>query len=322
MTSSAGRIRQVERRLEQLLASGRPNSLADTAILRDEASAIEDVGLTELAERLRRVATLDDQYVPALGLALTSCRLLRARLPDDAPPAGNWEPLVAARGRRQGGERLVPIGRVTLAEGEAWACARLHYYDLREWLLVAPPPDPPPRDPGDDEIAPRLTQLRLTDLPTHGPGRADDGIAPWLTRPLHALLRWEARLPLGARGDVQMATVVECRWAELPDIREDPFAALRQVLAAGDLLGGKSAYVEHGRLRVISLDAEDAASCVWPDLAMAWAFQDAATSPVWAIAWVDGALVAPLAIVEPGDGTRPARVVHLVHGNPSDKLIG
>jgi hypothetical protein len=293
MTSSAGRIRQVERRLEQLLASGRPNSLADTSILRAEPSALEDVGLTELAERLRRVAALDDQYVPALGLALTSCRLLRARLSDDAPLPGNWEPLVSTRGRRQDVEHLVPIGRVALAEGEAWTCARLRYYDVREWLLITPAPDQPA-----------------------------DGIAPWLTRPFHAFLHWEARLPLGARGDVQLAAVAESRWPELPDVREDPFAPLRQALAAGALPEGKSRLWENGHLRLARLEADDAASCVWPDPAAAEAFRQAATRPVWTVTWVDGPIVAPLAIVEPGDGTRPARVVHLVHGNPSDKLIG
>jgi hypothetical protein len=237
------------------------------------------------------VVALDDTSVPALALALTTCRLLRARLPDDAPPPGNWDPLVATRGRLRDGDRLVPIGRVALAEGEAWACARLHYYDLREWLLLTPPPDQP-----------------------------DDGIAPWLTRPLHALLRWEARLPLSARGDVQVASVAESRWPELPDVREDPFAALRQALAAGDFLSGKAAYLEHGRLRVLRLEAEDAAGCVWPDPATSLAFQDAATQPVWTIAWLDGPLVTPLAIVKPGDGTRPARLVHLVEGNPGDDL--
>src|SRR4051794_34408591 len=128
MQDVAERLGRVEDRLERLLASGWRNVAAEAADLAGEADAPAAPGLPHLAERLRAVAVAPGGAggPPAPPLAAAACRLVRARLPADAAPAGQWADLLQAeKGREPAVERLIPIARMALGDGEAWACVRL-----------------------------------------------------------------------------------------------------------------------------------------------------------------------------------------------------
>ena len=88
------RLRQVEERLERLLTSGWRQSRTEAADLRQDADALAEAGLPELAARIRAVAEANDpaEALQAIALATSACRLLRARLPAEAVPEG-WTPL-------------------------------------------------------------------------------------------------------------------------------------------------------------------------------------------------------------------------------------
>ena len=77
------RLRQVEERLERLLTSGWRQSRTEAADLRQDADALTEAGLPELAARVRAVAEANDsaEALQAIALATSACRLLRARLP-------------------------------------------------------------------------------------------------------------------------------------------------------------------------------------------------------------------------------------------------
>src|SRR5437870_3901374 len=128
MQAMAERLRRVEDRLERLLASGWRNAGAEAADLAGEADGLAALGLAHLAERLRAVAAAPSaaEALPAIALASAACRLLRARLPTDAAPAGRWAHLLQADDPPEtAAERLIPVARMAVGDGEAWACVRL-----------------------------------------------------------------------------------------------------------------------------------------------------------------------------------------------------
>jgi hypothetical protein len=308
------RLRRVEERLERLLVSGWRNAGAEATDLAEEAEALAELGFGELAERLRGVAAAEggSEALRAVTLAATACRLLRARLPAEAP-TGEWLPIGKATRRRGAStERLLPIGRMALEDGEAWACVRLRGTMADDWLLLDPPTLPElASEPARVGLAARLM----------GRGRAaaasDNGSSVWLSRPIEGVLRWRARYPLGASGDVQHCGLSGAAWAGA-DQAEVPLATLRKALAGSPkedrlLLGGW--------LRLKQLDPAEVESYVWPDPAVASAFR-AAGGPVWALAWVQGGPIAPLVLIEPGGVLRKPRLVHLVPGLPGEALVG
>lgn len=178
MPEIAERLRRLEDRLERLLVSGWRNAGAEAAGLAAEGEALAEAGLPELGERLRALAAAGapgepgtDGALPALAMALASCRLLRARLPADAPPPGAWAPLAAPK--KPAADRVVPICRVPApgaAGAEAWACARLRGGYAEDLVLVTP----------------------------------DGGAPTWLRQVLEGGLRWRERHLLGAANEYQI----------------------------------------------------------------------------------------------------------------------
>jgi hypothetical protein len=59
---------------------------------------------------------------------------------------------------------------------------------------------------------------------------------------------------------------------------------------------------------------------VWPDPAAAAVFRSVGAGEVWALAWVDGALVAPLALLKPAGLFQKPQLIHLVPGHPATPL--
>jgi hypothetical protein len=272
--------------LARVLAAGWRNADPDVAALLAETDGLAAVGFAELAGRIRRVGEAPkEDRLGAVALALAATRLLRARLADTATPTGGWKALESSGRRRASSvERLLPVGRVGLGDGEAWACLRLRGF-ASDWVLLDPP--------GRDE--PR----------------------PWLVQQVQGRLRWQARYPLGNRGDVQLVGVEEQRWLPPPEGGEDLLASFREATLVGKLVDEAPLLRTTMKLQARRLAGDDVANYAWPDPASARAFRSAAgSSLVWAITWVEGSLVTPLAAVTYGLASR-ARLVHLVPGNPS-----
>ncbi|HYF76663.1 MAG TPA: hypothetical protein VD973_06010 [Symbiobacteriaceae bacterium] len=290
MQEVADRLRRLEDRLERLLASGWRNAWAEAAALAAEGEALAEAGLPGLGERLAQVAAAtgsapasDGDALPALAMALAATRLLRARLPADAPPPGAWAPLSApapgARKRTSAPpDRVVPVCRVPHAEGELWACVRLRGAHAEELLLLQPT----------------------------GERR------PWLRHALEGSLCWQARHPLGASGDYQVCTAVNHTWADL-----EPDALL---LVPNDPRKDQLIFSGGGGLRLVQLAPDDLNVYAWLHPAMMEAARTALQHSQWALAWVEGALVAPLALLIPGGLFRRSKLVHLVPGAPAEAL--
>ena len=73
--------------------------------------------------------------------------------------------------------------------------------------------------------------------------------------------------------------------------------------------------------RIKELERDDPASYVWLDPSAAEALGRAPTAKVWAIAWMEGAAVVPVALVTTGSKVSPPRLTHLIPGSPEDLLI-
>src|SRR4051812_36035335 len=141
MEEIAGRLRHVEDRLERLLVSGWRNAGAEPADLAAEADTLAALGLAGVADRVRAVAAAPSaaEALPAIALATAACRLLRARLTTDTAPAGEWTSLATTAGAPESAaSRLIPVARMVLADGEAWACVRLRGGFPAAWLLLEP----------------------------------------------------------------------------------------------------------------------------------------------------------------------------------------
>ena len=152
MQEIAARLLRVEARLERLLASGWRNAGAEAADLGPEADALAALGLAQIAERLRAVATAASatEALPAIVLAAAACRLLRARLRAAAAPPGQCTDLRDTELPEPTTDQLLPLARLALADGEAWACVRLRGAIPAELFLLEPLP---PR-PGEAVAAP------------------------------------------------------------------------------------------------------------------------------------------------------------------------
>lgn len=310
MQEVADRLRRLEDRLERLLASGWRNAGAEAASLAAEGEALAEAGLPGLGERLAKVAAAAggapvgtapvgadavgaapatsaptagaDEALPAVAMALAATRLLRARLPADAPPPGAWAPLSApapgARKRVPAGDRVVPVCRVPHAEGEMWVGVRLRGSFAEELVLVEPT----------------------------GEHR------PWLRHVLEGSLRWQARHQLGASGDYQVCTVTNPSWT---DLEEDAL-----LLVPKDPRKDQLIFSGGGGLRLVQVVPDDLHVYAWLHPSMMEAARVALQHSQWALAWVDGALVAPLAVLSPGGLLRRARLYQLVPGAPAEVL--
>jgi hypothetical protein len=331
----AERLRRVEDRLERLLASGWRNARAEAADLAGEADALAALGLPHLADRLRAVAAAPGatEALPAIALAAVACRQLRVRLPAESAPPGQWTPLPSAEELPEPAvERLLPLGRMALGDGEAWACVRLRGAAPADWLLV----EPLPHGPTETTTAPLLAGLAARlglgkraaaqdGAPATGDPASSDGTAsvawhPWLRRPMRGHLRWLARYPLGGEGEVQRCRLEHADWPAPADPKSDALARFRQAVASGKLEDDQPVIGAGGALRLKALDTRDPDAYAWVDGAAAAAFRTLATERAWAIAWCAPGLIAPLALVTPGGLLSQPRLRHLVPGCPAVPL--
>jgi hypothetical protein len=302
------RLREIEDRLERLLASGWRHAGAEAAALAGEAEALAGLGLAELAGRLRHVAEAGTAgaALPAIALALAACRLFRARVAADDAPAGEWGPLAAPR-RRAGvlaygraPDKLLPIGRMAVGDGEAWACVQLRGTLAHEWFLVDPVAPPPER------TGPRSW------------GHA--GEPPWLRGLLGGYLRWQARYPVGASGEVQRCVLEGGAPAEMDEAETRLLTGVLAAVANRAPKDGMTVLGGRGGLRLRLLEPSEVDTYVWPDPAAARAFAGAGPGTVCALTWVDGAAIKPLALISPPGFMKQAALIHLVPGCPATPL--
>jgi hypothetical protein len=335
MQEIATLLLRVEARLERLLASGWRDAGAEAADLGREADTLAALGLAQVAERLRAVATAPSatEALPALVLAAAACRLLRARLPAAAAPPGQWADLLDGDPPEPAADQLLPVARLALADGEAWACVRLRGAIPAEWLLL----EPLPAGPGEADAAPlpprsgeAPTASLLSGLAARfrrgnpaAPAAADrppENGHPWLRRPLRGHLRWLARYPLGAAGKVECCRLEAAEWRTPTEAREEGFSQLRRTLGSGKLEDDQPVFGGGGALRLKLLDAREADVYTWVDGAAATVFRAAARDRAWALAWCQEGLITPLAVIVPGSLFAQPRLVHLVPGGPAEPL--
>lgn len=321
LAAAAARLRAVEDRLERLLAAGWRNAAAEAVELTEEAEALAALGLGELAGRLRAVAAAGDApaALGAIALGVSACRLLRAYLPAQVAPPGAWAPL-SAPGRRSAAasERLLPVARLDTGAGEMWACVRRRGLAAADWLLIAPPAlEWPERESALARGARGFVARLVRGAP---PAETDRRRAPWLWQELQGRLRWQARLPLGTNGEIEASSMSEAEWAGAG--ADEALRPFREALADGTLTDDLPVLSGGGRLRMKELAAVEATNYVWADASAEEAFRAASggRETAWALAWCAGALVTPLALIEPGAHGRPGRLVHLVPGTPADEI--
>lgn len=325
MREIAERLRRVEDRLERLLASGWRTAAVEAVDLVEEADALTKLGLPALASRLREVgaASGEAEALPRIALSLTALRLIRARLAVDDPPPGSWLPIVDRAKRRPAlSDRLVPLGRLLLGHREVWATARIRGAVLSEIVLLDPVPVAPSVEirvssNGESPVMIGGDDQETTTRMGNGAGISNDAV-PWLRGQLQGHLRWQARFPLGANGEVQHCALTAPEW-HLPKKQTDAFAPFRAALANGKLKDGQWALAA-SNLRAIELDPAETDRYVWPDTAASAAFPNSAPEPAWVLAWTPKDLIVPLAILIPGDASRDARLIHLVPGSPTVSL--
>jgi hypothetical protein len=299
------RLAAVEERLERLLGGGWRSSAGDRAELAVEADALAELGLAELANRLRAVAAAETAAaaLPALAVATAACRLVRSRLPLPPPPDEEWAPLAVAAGREWKPELLLPICRFPVGGDEAWACVRPKAAAAHDWVLVTPP--------GNDMGGQRAFPLAIEEQ------------AHWLRRPFRARLRWRRRLPLGSGDEVAMCDAVDAAWCSPTEKLADTTEHFRKRAHKNDLKDEVSVLWNGGWLIERRLEPAAIDDYLWLDEAARATFRQAAgRDDVWAIVWRPGAFEVPLALIRPGGLLRPARLVHLLPGAPADRLPG
>src|SRR5262249_44714231 len=91
-------------------------------------------------------------------------------------------------------------------------------------------------------------------------------------------------------------------------------------LAANTLQEGLPLFWQAGGFKVAALDRADPATYLWLDPSGPELLAPANDTHVWSVAWTDGGVVMPVALLVPGSSGRPARIAHLLPGGPSDVL--
>jgi len=314
----AEQLRQVEDRLGRLLISGWRQARAEAAELRHEADQLAEAGLPELAARVRVVAEASDpaEVLKAIALATSACRLLRVRLP--AAPQG-WTPLTpASKARRARTEALVPISRLLLDGREVWVCARPN---RNEMLLVEPPfPEAEPAEPAAAVAEATGVFGRLRRQIAQALAGETNAPSHWLNRRLAGTLRWQAQYPLGVQGDVGYWTLEDPSWVTGQD-EQNGLRVIQEVLSTGRQQDGALLFWNSGGFRIRELDRLDPASYVWLDPSTAEAFGQAPSAKLWAIVWMEGTAVVPVALLTLGGLVSPPRLTHLIPGTPEDVLV-
>ena len=321
----AEQLGQVEERLGRLLVSGWRQAGSEAGDLRQDAEALVEAGLPELAARVLAVSEAGGpaEALRAIALAKSACQLVRARLPVQGPPAG-WTVLTPpTRSKRSNAktspDMLVPIGRLLLDGREVWACARP---PRNQWLLLEPPFPPEEAEP-TDAAPPLPTGLfgRLRQQLDRALGGEAAPSAPWMHHLLQGRRVWQARYPLGADQDVDLYRLDGAEWVARPEETERyGLHAFYQTLTDRILVSGALVFPTGGGLRLMELDRADPAVFVWLDSSAAEVFGRAPTEKVWTISWTEGKSIVPVAIVTRPERGDPPRLIHLIPGSPEHVL--
>lgn len=283
----AAYIRQIEERLERLLASGWRNAAHEARSFASDGEILADLGLPAVAERLRAVATADDpvEALRAVVLAITSCRLLRAHLAGETQPAPGATLLQARRARGADRATLLPLCRLAVQGEDVWSCIRSRGYAW-EWLLLDPP------------------TMATTE-------------APWLTVRASGFPAWRGRYPFGEAAEVTRVALSEPAITALTSESEDQ--PLLRELRTGKIRSAQLPLWGGGYLRLDRMQAPTLAQLprlderFSPEI-MSERYGDA----LWGLVWEqhgERALVAAFAACADG-----LRVVHLVPGCPSEAV--
>ena len=153
-----------------------------------------------------------------------------------------------------------------------------------------------------------------------GDGQGHRATEPaWLRCMLAGQLAWQARYPLGASGEVERCRLAGGKVAEPSDAEAHALAALLQALGKpykdrATVLSGT------GGLRLRHLERAEVGTYVWPDPATAAAFAGVRDDKVWALTWVEGAAIRPLALLSPPGFFKHPALIHLVPGLPQTLL--
>ena len=290
MDGIAHHLTRIEARLDRVVGGGWDHADQDRESLGRDADGLAGLGLDSVAARLRAVADAADASagLAAATVAAAACRLVRASLPGPENGRDGWLPMPPPEpGRQPAKERFLLLARLTADGEEVWACLRPRGGWTADLLLVTPP-----------ELA----------LPAN---------APWLRMALHGLPRWSARYPLGGGGTLERCDLVNPEWVAWTDQERQRLAPLRAALAAGTPVPDDA--VPGYALASLPLTQTDRDDYAWPTPDVAAAFAEAGDQP-WGMAWTDGDLVVPLALVEPTRASRPARLAHLLLGRATDPL--
>ena len=291
MQDLGDRLSDMETKLARLLAAGWRNAASDAATLSIDADAFAELGLGELAQRLRTVvsAASATEALRSLTLASASCRLLRARIAPGDQSAEAWQPVLVPRRRRAvEPDMLLPLCRLSLVGNEVWSSLRSRGFAV-EWVLVEPPALPP------------------------------TGEHPWLRKPLHGHLQWRARHPLGADRDVQVQALPDASWESEAPSAVDPHTAFRKRLAAGKLREDKLPVWGGGSVHLAPLDRTKLDGYLWLDPTVPGDLAGTRFDETWALVWDQDATPAVIAVMaEDGRLFKKLSIVHLLGGCPSE----
>ena len=312
-------ILRVEERLTRLLTSGWRQSRAEAADLQQDADALSEAGLPELATRVAAVAGAADaaSAIQTIALAASACRLMRARLLVGEPPDG-WQQIRPPKPRKRTTEdTIVPLAHLQVADREVWACM----WAARSQVVLLEPPLPalPESAPEPASSGGLMSRFQRQLGRTLGGGRDAEAGSVWLRDRLRGSLRWEGRYPLGAAGDIAGCTLQDASWQTSSDGGDaEQLRTFRMALAANKLREEATISWSVSGLRVMRLDRNDMVAYAWLDVSAAEAFRMYSDLTPLALVWLADNVVAPLALLEPGESGRQPRIVHLVTGLPTD----
>lgn len=283
----AAYIRQIEERLERLLASGWRNAAHEAQGFTADADTLSALGLQTVAGRLREVASAHDAMTAlrAIVLATESCRLLRAHLAETVALGPGAVRLHARRPRANDRVSLLPLCRLTVDGEEVWSCLRSRGYAW-EWLVLDPP----------GERAPQV---------------------PWLTARVSGIPVWRGRYPVGAGAELTRVALCESAVSALAD--DDSHQPVLRDLQSGKIRSTQLPLWGGGYLRLDRLQAMPVAAMrALDDHFHAEEILDQHEDSAWGLVWDqlgERALVAAFAARADG-----MRVIHLVPGCPAEKI--
>jgi hypothetical protein len=310
--SVATTLAEVERHLERTLASGWRGAEGEVAELTRFAGELAEAGLTDFAERLGALGQAADasEALRRIALCHAACRMLQARLISPPPAPTGLQPIPATK--EAGSPRLLVVAPLVVAGRPVWACARLERGVAVELVLVEAPPAEPPPETAVPTARPSIARRMLGRL-TGGADASRAPTGPWLHAELRSELAWQETLPLAASA-VHLHALGAGEPLHLPREKEDIAAQAREGIHTSNVVDGEILVRAGGALRLRKVERVLMPGYVWLDAGIPATFERAVSDEGWAIAWMVGQALAPLAIVRPGGILRQAQLLPLIPG--------